>query len=430
MSLRNKETDKQAKGQSLSRVLLLILVLILASGLVLVARKLDLRMNQEGIDRDDFSGDNSTSYAKGSVELYGSRYDYDHTFDNYLFMGTDGSGNEDETGEAHQNSMADFLLLMSIDRTDNSYTLLELDRNTITEIHMITDDGADPASALQQLCTAHWYGGTTEMGCSNQVRAVSDMLGDLPINGYFSITMDDIPALNHAIGGVTVTMRDDLTAVDPAFTKGAEVTLTDDQAEKFLRARMNVTSGSNRDRMQRQTDYLNAFLNQSTSKVGKNGKYFYNVFDTIEKLSVTDMTGKQFSRVAKAMTENTFRGLVTFEGESKEGTALDDGLVHEEFYPDEESVVEVMTAIFSLQQVDEETETEDYGESEIDTWEDWVVEYGTEADTEGEWTDETESEAKAEDSGGETESEADTETEAETVLVSGKAGIAVTEHER
>ena len=58
------------------------------------------------------------------------------------------------------------------------------------------------ATAEQQLCTAHWYGGTDEIGCQNQVKAVSDLLGGLPISGYFSLGLDDIPELNHAIGGV------------------------------------------------------------------------------------------------------------------------------------------------------------------------------------------------------------------------------------
>lgn len=351
--------------------------------LFVFAGRLDDLMNRSGIDSDSYKGSVETSYAKGSLDLYGSVYDYYHSFDNYLFMGTDHSGNEDAVGDDHQNSMADFLLLMSIDRSDDSYSLLQLDRNTITTVSLIDDKGQGMATAEQQLCTAHWYGGTDEIGCQNQVIAVSDLLGGLPISGYFSLGLDDIPELNHAIGGVTVTMRQDLTNIDPAFRKNAQVTLTDRQAQEYLQARMNAGNGTNAERMQRQTDYLNAFLDQGPAKVQDNMQYYYDIMSDIEQLSVTDMTGKQFSRVARAMTENTFRGLVSFRGETKLGTVLGDGIEHEEFYPDSHSVTDTLSAIFSLK-IRQETEYADpSGETETekaDTWEEWAAEHGEETE--------------------------------------------------
>lgn len=225
------------------------------------------------------------------------------------------------------------------------------------------------------------------MGCQNQIRAVSDLLGGLPINGYFSIAMDDIPKLNHAIGGVTVTMREDLTNIDPAFRKDAEVTLTDQQALEYLQSRVNAGSGTNAERMQRQTDYLNAFLNQGSSKVQDNVRYYYNIFSDIQKFAVTDMTGKQFSRVAKAMTENTFRGLISFDGKTKIGTTLADGLEHEEFYPDKHSVTDILSAIYSLKAVRETETEENFAETEsesTDTWEEWVAGHGGETEEDSE----------------------------------------------
>ena len=42
--------------------------------------------------------------------------------------------------------------------------------------------------------------------------------------------MDAMPLLNHEVGGVTVTLEDDMTKLDPAMKKGATLTLTDRQA--------------------------------------------------------------------------------------------------------------------------------------------------------------------------------------------------------
>ena len=61
--------------------------------LFVFAGRLDDLMNRSGIDSDSYKGSVETSYAKGSLDLYGSVYDYYHSFDNYLFMGSDHYGN-------------------------------------------------------------------------------------------------------------------------------------------------------------------------------------------------------------------------------------------------------------------------------------------------------------------------------------------------
>ena len=58
-------------------------------------------------------------------------------------------------------------------------------------------------------------------------------------NYYISMNMDAIAILNDAVGGVTVNVTDDFSAVDPSITKG-EVTLKGDQALTFIQTRKDV----------------------------------------------------------------------------------------------------------------------------------------------------------------------------------------------
>lgn len=83
----------------------------------------------------------------------------------------------------------------------------------------------------------------------------SSLLGDVDIDGYAMLNTDSIGVINSAVGGVTVTIPEDMTDVDPAFVSGAVVKLDDEQAEKFARARMKVGDGHNSSRMERQSLY-------------------------------------------------------------------------------------------------------------------------------------------------------------------------------
>ncbi len=188
------------------------------------------------------------------------------------------------------------------------------------------------------------------MGCENQVRAVSHYLGDLPINGYYSFKLDDIGKLNHALGGVTVTLEEDFTHLDKTMKKGATLKLTDEQAEIYLHNRLDVGEGTNTGRMARQHQYMQNLIDSGMANVGSDIKYYYDLFEEIEALATTNLTGKQISRIAEALTDKEFKGLVTFEGKTKIGQALNDGIDHSEFYADKDSIVKVMTEMLSLEE--------------------------------------------------------------------------------
>lgn len=289
-----------------------------------------------------------------SIRLKGTTYTYDASIESYLFLGTDGSGAEEEEGEAYEGSMADFLLLAVIDRQEGSYGFLQLDRDTMTEVTMMQKDGTGYASGQLQLCTAHWYGGNKEQSCENTVEAVSKLLGGVAIDGYYSLNMEHIPKLNHAVGGVEVTVQGDFSKVDASLKEGRTLTLKDEQAYRYVRSRYGVGKESNQERMQRQKQYLQGFFAKVQARVEEEPGFVNQLYQDLEDVAVSDLRGKDLSRIMKGIQGGESQGILQMEGSREEGQALGDGIDHTEFYPEDASVVQVMRSLYGLKRAEEE----------------------------------------------------------------------------
>ncbi|MBR0410008.1 MAG: LCP family protein [Eubacterium sp.] len=338
------------KRKAICVVLLLVLTL---AAITLCTFALEGKLSFIGIDNDDYDEDEA-DFEENQIDLYDQSYLIRKKYETFLFMGTDYSGNEEAEGDAYQGSLSDFLMLLIINHTDDSYALLPIDRNTIVDVTLMRKDGSGEETAQEQICTAHWYGGSKELSCENTVAAVSDYLGGLVIDGYYALSMSKISLINHALGGVTVTLTDDFSEKDPEMKPGAALTLTDQQAEIYLRGRMEVADGSNKNRMERQRVYLQEAIKKLKSNMKEDTGYFKRVKKEISEAATSSITGKQSGRAANALLKYEDLGIFDIEGETKVGQILGDGEDHEEFYPFPDSVIKVMTSLYELEPYEEE----------------------------------------------------------------------------
>ena len=327
-----------------------------------------------------------------TVLLNDDLYGFDHRIESYLFIGTDADTKAKRLDSDYHSVMADFILLMVMDHTDDTYGFIQIDRNTITPVDEMNRDNKVIATRNLQICTAQWYGLNAEMGAQNTVNAVRNLLGELEvIDGYYEISMKDIAELNHAVGGVEIHFDEDLTAANPAFQKDATITLTDAQAEAFLRARMGVGEGTNEERMSRQRQYIEGLFEKVREHTRDNPKYGVELFRSLRSIAVTNMIGNDFSRIAQKLLKGENKGILRPEGESKLGTVLGDGKQHEEFYPRTDSIIDVMTRLYSLVPADVADSEDDEAEESEDDSED-VSEEIPEEDFEDEAEEESEDE--------------------------------------
>ena len=304
------------------------------------------------------------------IDLNDLEYTVKDNIKSYLFIGTDHSGNEKATDETYQGSMADFLLVAVINKTEKTYGFIQLNLDTITEVVLVDQDGEVYGSAEEQLCTAHWYGGSRQQSCLNTVDVVSDLLGGLTIDGYYSVGMDDIAQLNHVIGGATVTIEDDFSKVDPSLKMGEEITLTDEQAYHYLQGRMAIGGGENESRMRRQRTYMEAVYDKVIDRVKTEKNFLEDITDTLGDSVTTNMNGEDFAEFRDAFREGESLGIQSPEGESVLGRKLDDGLDHMEFYMDEASMADILIEMCGLE-IDDLGDW-DYLETETEVWEDFT----------------------------------------------------------
>lgn len=331
--------NRKAKTKA---VLAALGVILLVAALALGLHYIDSRPESEE-QHQDSSADAECLYI-GENE-----YEITHNLETYLMIGSDDSGNEDrKKNEEYHGGMADFIMLVVLDKTDNTYGFLPIDRDTITNVPKISSEGEEADDAIEQICTARWYGKDPEQGCQNTVDCVSDLLGGLEIDGYYSINMHDIGTLNDAVGGVTVNIEDDFTSEDPEMRPGSTIRLNDEQAELFVRGRMEIGDGTNESRMKRQEEFMKGFKEAAAAKMKEDPDFVNELYKELQEKAVTDIPGNRVSAMANRMYKGRSLGIFRIKGEHKEGTTLDDGLVHMEFRPSEESIAEEMTQLCSL----------------------------------------------------------------------------------
>ena len=316
------------KKKTMRAVIEIIIAVLVISAVYFIIRGMDrhdVRIRQAATENETQRVWKEFQEKTVSIKLHKKTWKFAHPVQTYLFIGTDKSGNEDAEGEEYHGSMADALMLVVVDKEEKTYGILQLNRDTITEVPMLLQDGSANASAQMQLCTAHWY-------------------------GYYALKMDAMPLLNHEVGGVTVTLEDDMTKLDPAMKKGATLTLTDRQAELLMQSRYAMDDDRNTQRMRRQQIFLNAFMKKIKKQNAGDVNATVKLYDRLRPYATTDIKMNDLTALLKDMQGYTDKGIITIDGTSKIGEKLHDGKKHWEFYMDEDSLETSMKQLYPLVQ--------------------------------------------------------------------------------
>ena len=238
------------------------------------------------------------------------------------------------------NGQADVLLLLVLDPRESRYRILQLNRETVTQVNILSPDGKVAATLFKPVCLAHAYASTPEAGCENTANSVRYLLQDMPIDGYAAMNLESIGVINDAVGGVTVKIQSDLTGADPAFSEGAMVTLDAKLAEKFVRARMDVGEENNLNRMERQKQFLFAWLDTAKTRTQQDAKFAMRLLERLKPALTTNMTEKRLSGLVSDAGKYENEGFLTIEGEYR----TVDGFQY--YYADEESLMEAVLELF------------------------------------------------------------------------------------
>ena len=275
-----------------------------------------------------------------SLTYRGQEYPMKEHLDTVLLIGTD-SAERYEKQEAllqdyYNYNQADFLVLLVQDTEANTTEVIQLNRDTMTDVPWLDVIGNYGGTEFQQLCLAFNSGDGGRASCLNTVDAVSSLLFDAPIDHYIQVPMSAIPVLNNLVGGVPVQIPEDLTAVDPAFVEGATVHLTGDQAEKSVRARRYLEDDTNLARMSRQRIYLESFRKQAQKAFHAESDFAVKLVEKLGEHMQSDLTAQQLSDLVQNLDRSQVAPIRTADGE------LIAGAEHYEFFVDEASLWKIV----------------------------------------------------------------------------------------
>ncbi|MBE6538821.1 MAG: hypothetical protein E7671_05110 [Ruminococcaceae bacterium] len=232
-------------------------------------------------------------YDSGTVRFDGKTYRYNDDLTTFLFLGVD-SGRELE-GQPNKDlkpspGQADVIFVLVLDEKNERVSIISIDRNTMSNFESYDGEGNLIGSVRNQLALAYSYGDGAHKSCELTRTAVSSFLYDIPLHAYYSMKYKAIAELNDAVGGVSVQIKDDLTSVDEALVMGETVKLTGKLAEKFLTARGGVGNETNEERLERQKEYLFAFIDAAIAALKKDWSLPADLYGRIKDNCYTDLT--------------------------------------------------------------------------------------------------------------------------------------------
>ena len=291
-------------------------------------------------ERRNSGFDGNSKYEMAGVTVYdGVKYVQRGDVETILIIGIDKFDNSGLGDDSYINdSCADFLTLIVIDKTNDKVSTVYINRNTITDITAIGIGGKEIGTFKGQVALSHTYGSGLQDSCRYTVKAVSSALNGIKIDRYVSLTMDAVGKINDMVGGVTLTVMDDLSSIDPLLVKGETVTLDADSALNYVRSRQGLDDPSNEARMERQKQYIEALTEALRSKIDNDDEFSAELISDLSKYMVTNCTSGQLERISNNVYEFASGGSYTPEGELRVTE-------YAEFYPDYDSVMEILIEV-------------------------------------------------------------------------------------
>ena len=256
-----------------------------------------------------------------------------------LILGIDEFGPVKASGSYNNEGEADVVLLAIFDERAETYSILALNRDTMMEVPVLGLGGKFAGTYFEQLALSHTYGSGLEDSCENTKKAVSDFLNGIRIDYYLAMNMDAVSIMNDAVGGVKVNVTDDFSEVDPSIQMG-EMVLQGEQALHFVRLRKDVGVQLNVQRMQRQREYMDGFVEALRKKMDQSDLFVLETYDSVAPYLVSDCSANTLSALASRFSDYTLQEIITPEGENVLTKKF------YEFYVDEEKLDALILRLF------------------------------------------------------------------------------------
>lgn len=180
---------------------------------------------------------------KKIVEVNGEQYIQKENITNILLMGIDSDAQRVKNSQGWR---SDMLMLVTIDGNTDHITCTSIPRDTRANVYKLDENGIIKSEVTEKINHAYAYGGgPTKYSAENAMRCTEELLEcsgiiDVPIDYYISIDLDGIQKLANEMGGVEVTLDQNVPDVG---RKGETVLLKGETTRKFLENRHDMSDG-------------------------------------------------------------------------------------------------------------------------------------------------------------------------------------------
>lgn len=317
---------------------IIVCVIVLSAALFGIYRQLQ---NQNAMDVRGSSHNVGSGYRE--VTYKGEKYRYNNRILSILYAGVDSTGKMETKARYGNKARADSIQLIVMDEKKCRMSVVSINRDTMTDIRQYSLDGTDMGLYQTHIGYAYTYGDGGKVSCENLCEAVSLLFGGIPINRYVVTNQDSMPYINNLVGGVEVTVpNNDLAEEYPDLYEGAQVTLDDTTIKPFLQYRDTSIDFSNEGRMERQKAFAMSYVNKVKSMDKNQIEKLWDSLDTMKDYLQTSITKNQYINLADFIkkSELTDDSFIKLEGQDQVGK------IHDEFYPDEDALQQLIIDLF------------------------------------------------------------------------------------
>lgn len=246
------------------------------------------------------------------------------------------AGNEMGTGAQ---SDANFLVIA--DEKKKKLSIIAIPRDTMTEIETFYADGEPLGLITDHLTLQYAYGDGGTRSCELMECAVSQLFYNLPIDAYVTFSLNSIEALNGMVGGVTVEIQEDFDGLNA----GETVTLSNEQAYRYIRWRDCEEAYSAQGRLERQKQYLTAFVEKAVAYTKQDITKPFAMYDAVSDSILMNLSDAQILSLILLGVQCDFGedSFYVVPGEQRMGS------YYEEYYVDEQKLYEMLLEIFYVE---------------------------------------------------------------------------------
>lgn len=348
---KNKNTNKK-----IIKVLLIILCVLLS--IVVIATSTFFIFHQIG---KNAMHDYDNLKIKPSPELSGvekvenngkvityknKKYAFNEDIATVALMGIDKVDLGTENGVVGTGGQADAIYIAIIDTKNKDVSMLSVSRDSMVDVDVYSKTGSYLHTKNMQLCLSYAYGDGKSKSAENTTKSLSRLFFNMQFDTYFAMDYTALHSLNDAIGGVTVTTNTDffLHNENRNVKKGETITLYGEDAQRYIRARDLSQLDSNEARMERQKQYVTAFLQQAVPAAKKDLSVVTDLYSIISDNSTTNLNISKMTYLAtNALTNiDSYKDIKFYDVPG----SVTKGEKYAEYHVDEEKLFELMLSLF------------------------------------------------------------------------------------